>query len=72
MKFVEPRPFADPAVAARKIVEIANGIEAVQNGRIYVEKINWAFLYQIKGTPRPDLSAPSQMAGCGCMRVGLT
>jgi hypothetical protein len=34
MKFVEPRPFADPDAAARKLVEIANGIEAVQDGRI--------------------------------------
>ena len=32
-----PRPYADPDAAARKI---ANGIEAVQGGRILVEKIN--------------------------------
>jgi hypothetical protein len=30
-------PFADPDVAARKLVEIASTIEPVQNGRIYVE-----------------------------------
>ena len=36
MKFVEPSQFADPDVAARKLVEIANGIEAVQEGRIYI------------------------------------
>jgi hypothetical protein len=34
VKFVEPSQFADPDVAARKLVEIANGIEAVQDGRI--------------------------------------
>jgi hypothetical protein len=33
MKFVT-RPFADPDAAARKLVEIANAIEPVQNGRI--------------------------------------
>jgi hypothetical protein len=38
MKFVEPRPFADPDIAARKLVEIANGNEAVQDGRIYIER----------------------------------
>ena len=38
-KFVAARPFADPDAAARKIVEIANGVEAVQNGRIYIERI---------------------------------
>jgi hypothetical protein len=39
MKFVEPSQFADPDVAARKLVEIANGIEAVQDGRIYIELV---------------------------------
>ena len=38
------RPFADPDVAARKIVEIANGVEAVQHGRIYIEQVNAPFL----------------------------
>jgi len=37
MKFVEPRPFADPDVAARKLAEIASTIEPVQKDRIYVE-----------------------------------
>jgi hypothetical protein len=31
-------------VFARKLVEIANGIEAVQEGRIYIELANGAFL----------------------------
>jgi hypothetical protein len=44
MKFIEPRPFADPDAAARKLVEIANGIETVQDGRIYIELINEQFL----------------------------
>ena len=44
MKFVEPRPFADPDIAARKLVEIANGVEAVQDGRIYIERVNAPFL----------------------------
>ena len=40
MKFVEHPPFADPDAAARKLVEIANGVEAVQDGRIYIERVN--------------------------------
>ena len=44
MKFVDRHPFADPDVAARKIVEIANDIEAVQDGRIYIERVNEPFL----------------------------
>jgi len=35
---------ADPDLAARKLVEIANGIEAVQDGRIYIELVNAPFL----------------------------
>jgi hypothetical protein len=51
MKFVEPRPYADPDVAARKIVELANAFEPVQDGRIYIEKINGPFLFELKGSP---------------------
>ena len=43
-KFVADRAFADPDAAARKIVEIANDVEAVQNGRIYIERVNAPFL----------------------------
>jgi hypothetical protein len=40
MKFSESRPFADPDAAARKLLEIANGIDPAQDGRIYIELIN--------------------------------
>ena len=51
MKFVPERPLADPDAAARKLVELANAVEPVQDGRIYIEKINGPFLFQLKGTP---------------------
>ena len=51
MKFVEPRPFADLEAAARKLMELAFAFEPIQDGRIYIEKINEPFLYQLKGTP---------------------
>jgi hypothetical protein len=51
MKFIEPRPYADPEAAMRKLLEIANTVEAVQDGRIHIEKINGPFLYELKGTP---------------------
>jgi hypothetical protein len=44
MKFATERPYADPEIAARKLIEIANTVEAVQDGRIHIEKINWPFL----------------------------
>jgi hypothetical protein len=40
-----------PAVAARKLLEIANATEAVQDGRIHIEKINGPFLFKEGGTP---------------------
>jgi hypothetical protein len=50
MKYAEPRPLADPEKAARKLVDIANAVEAVQDGRIFIELINRPFLDQ-DGTP---------------------
>jgi hypothetical protein len=50
MKFVEPSHFTDPDAAARKLVEIANAVEAVQDGRIYIERVSGAFLEK-GGTP---------------------
>jgi hypothetical protein len=51
MKFVADRPFADPDAAARKLMELANAVEPVQDGRIYIEKINGPFIHQLRGTP---------------------
>ena len=43
MKHVETRRFADRQAAARKLLELAAGVEPV-NGRIHIEKINAPFL----------------------------
>jgi len=51
MKFATDRPFADPDAAARKLMELANAFEPIQDGRIYIEKINGPFLFELKGTP---------------------
>jgi hypothetical protein len=51
MKYATARPFADPETAARKLLEIANAIEAVQEGRIHLEPANRQFLYQEGGSP---------------------
>ena len=50
-KFVEPRPYADPEAAARKIVELADAHEPYMDGRILIEQLNGAMLYQHKATP---------------------
>jgi hypothetical protein len=49
MKYATARPMPSRKAAAR--VEIANTIEPVQDGRIYIEKINAPFLYRDRGTP---------------------
>jgi hypothetical protein len=46
-------PEARPPIPTppRKLMELANAVEPVQDGRIHIEKINGPFLYQLKGTP---------------------
>jgi hypothetical protein len=39
-----PRPFGDPEAAVRKLIEIANAAEPVQDARIYIERVNGPFL----------------------------
>jgi hypothetical protein len=51
VKLVSDRPLADPAVAARKLLELANAVEPVQDARIHIEKINGPFLFKEGGTP---------------------
>jgi hypothetical protein len=43
MKFVTPSKFTDPDTAARKLLEIANGIEADHAGRVEIGTINRQF-----------------------------
>jgi hypothetical protein len=45
MKFTDDRPYSDPEKAARKLLEIANSVEVVHDGRIYIELINGSFLF---------------------------
>jgi hypothetical protein len=48
MKFVAERPFNDLDADARKLVEIANAVEAVQDGRIY----SWSTARSLKKAAR--------------------
>jgi hypothetical protein len=49
LKLTNDRPCFDPEGAARKLIELAKSIDAVQDGRIHIEKINAPFLYTLKG-----------------------
>ncbi|WP_246784859.1 hypothetical protein [Bradyrhizobium sp. S69] len=66
MKFAAARPYSDPEVTARKLIEIANSVAAVQDGRIYIELINGPMLFEHKATPaeyRPASTLRSRAAG---------
>jgi hypothetical protein len=45
LKLTNERPFADPDKAAQRLLEHARAFEVVQDGRIYIEKINGPFLF---------------------------
>lgn len=40
-----------PKPAPDKLIEIANGVGATQDGRIYTELVNSSFLTEFKGAP---------------------
>ena len=72
MKFKVDRSLSDLEVAARKLLEIANSVEAVQDGRIHIEKINWPFLHDLKArrpNTRRRLISRSRAAGYGSKRA---
>ena len=50
MKFAADRPCANPE-AALKLIELANAVEAMQDGRIHVELLNGPMLFELKATP---------------------
>jgi hypothetical protein len=51
MKYATNRPYSDPEKAARRLMEHAQAFEPIQEGRIYIEKMNGPFLFGDKGTP---------------------
>jgi hypothetical protein len=69
MKYAANRPFADPEKAARKLLEIANATEAVQDGRIHIEKINEPFLYKERGTPAEYGAGLKLAIECGWLEL---
>ena len=56
MKYASDRPYSDPEKAARRLMEHAQAFEPIQDGRIYIEKLNGPFLFGDKGTP-PEYAA---------------
>ena len=69
MKYTADRPFADPDKAARRLMDHARAFEPVQEGRIYIEKINAPFLFGDKGTPAEYAAG---LERCDCARLART
>ena len=67
MRFTADRPYSDPETAARKLLEIANTAEAVQDGRIHIEKINAPFLYREGATPAEHKAGLDLAIARGCL-----
>jgi hypothetical protein len=68
MKFTADRPLADPEIAIKKLIEIANAAEAVQDGRIHIELINLPFL-RAGGTPSEYGAALKAVLGRGWLTM---
>jgi hypothetical protein len=51
MKLTADRPYADPEKAARKLLEIANTVQVIHDGRIHIEKINGPMLFKEGASP---------------------
>jgi hypothetical protein len=72
MKFVERRPFANPDLAARKLIEIANSVEPAQD--IYIERVNAPFLTAGGSGEefRTGIDRAIAPAGCGGTKAAPT
>ena len=68
------RPFADPDAAARSGSRLRTTSRAVQDGRIYIDRVNAPFL--VAGGSGEDFRAGIERAirrdGCGGMRAEPT
>jgi hypothetical protein len=65
-RFIRPRAYADPEAAARKIMEIANGLGDVWDGRLFVEKLNWAMLHDFGASPAEWRAGIDRAVESGC------
>ena len=69
MKFTTDRPFADPEKAARRLMQHARAFEPVQDGRIYIEKLNGPFLFGDNGTPAEYTAGLKRAISLGWLEI---
>ena len=69
MKLIADRPFADPEKAARRLLEHAHAFEPIQDGRIYIEKLNGPFLFGDKATPAEYTAGLKRAISSGWLEI---
>ena len=71
MKYVKTDSFADPDASARKLVEIANGVEAVQHLHRAHQSRFWLLASAVNSSA-PGSPAPLRSGGSGGMKAAPT
>lgn len=71
MKLTADRPFADAEKAARRLLEHAHVFKPIQDGRIYIEKLDGPFLFRDKGTPAEYSAGPKLAIERGWLEIHL-
>lgn len=68
-KFVEPRPYSDPAKAAERLIEIAKAIGADHHGRIPVGVWNATFLVRDKASAAEYAAGRDHLIAAGLIEM---
>ncbi len=71
MKLTGDRPYADSDKAARRLMQHAHAFEPVQDGRIYIEKLNGPFLFGDKGTPAEYRAGLKRAISLGWLEIHI-
>src|SRR3954452_12763140 len=69
MKLTEERPYASAEAAAKRLIRICRETEAVQDGRLHIEKINYPFLFRDKGSPAEYKAGLDLLVERGCLEL---
>jgi hypothetical protein len=69
MKYTTDRPYSDPEKATRRLMEHAQAFEPIQEGRIYIEKLNGPFLFGDKATPAEYTAGLKRAISLGWLEI---
>ncbi|MET4347073.1 hypothetical protein ABIC08_007710 [Bradyrhizobium sp. RT9b] len=69
MKHTAERPYAVSEAAARKLLELAANVAAVQDGRIHIEKVNAPFLYTLRASGSEFGAGIKYAVECGWLEL---